>query len=398
MINKVICKVLIVIITILTSLNIVFADDNVKLSYWDVQRKGTNYFNEVPKEKWFSDAHKLGVQYVRLAFDKWKGANGLFLIGNVSNYKELNQQDAKELLQVLSWAKKYDVKIVVAPLSLPYLKWIQGREKDTRMWDDKKYWQSAIKYWVDLATLLKDKEIIYGYNIINEPIPERGTGIAEEALPDEYKEWYKKYAHTSHDIVEFYNETIKAIRTVDPKTSIILDAGWYARPDAFTYWTKFNDTSIIYAFHMYEPYSYTSPKNYNGHKNLTYPGNATYNGTTEYWDKNRIQSYFSGFYNWTKEQGIPANRIMAEEFGCYRRNPNCAGYLTDLIDIFNTNGYHWSFYSYREDWDGYDYEVGTGGLTEKFWKDQEKGLNPEPPRNPNNPLFKVISKEFKPNN
>ncbi len=41
-----------------------------KMKFWDTQRKGANFFNSVPEEKWFKAASKLKIQWVRLAYGK----------------------------------------------------------------------------------------------------------------------------------------------------------------------------------------------------------------------------------------------------------------------------------------------------------------------------------------
>ena len=57
---------------------------------------------------------------------------------------------------------------------------------------------------------------------------------------------------------------------------------------------------------------------------------------------------------------IPANRIIASEFGCNRTVAGVQEYLADLISIFNEQKWHWAFYAFREDtWPAMDYELGT---------------------------------------
>jgi len=111
-------------------------------------------------------------------------------------------------------------------------------------------------------------------------------------------------------------------------------------------------------------------------------------------DYNIMEGYFKPFYEWAESNNLPANRIVASEFGCMRRNKGAEKYLEDVIDLLENQKYHWAFYSFREDgWDGYDYELGTGALPGDYWQAKERGENPKLPRK-NNPLFEVIIQRF----
>ncbi len=375
-------------------LNSVFAGE--KIEFWDSQRKGTNYFNINPQEKWFKAAQNIGIEWVRIAYEKWKGKRRDFLLGNAGNYNGIIQQDLKKLIQVLDWAYKHNIKAVVTPLGLPGNRWVQknGGRRDLRLWKNRKYWQQSAAFWQELANNLKNHPAVYAYNIINEPIPEMKTGISEHGDMSRYNSWYEKYKGTTHDLPAFYEMIIKSIREKDTETPVMLDGGWYAQPNAFVYWPKIADDAVLYSFHMYEPYLFTSRINFHKKLKLTYPGKVSFAGQKVEWNKQKIENYFDPFFKWAKNNGIPNNRIVNSEFGCYRRNKTCDQYLADTIEELNSRKIHWAFYSFREDdWDGYDYEVGTGGLGWAYWKAKEAGENPEVPRK-DNPLFSIIKREF----
>ena len=370
-----------------------------KMSFWDVQRKGTNCFNQEPSEAWFDAAKSLGVQWVRLAFDKWDGKERDFLMGDADHYRGLVKEDLAKLKMVLGWAAARDIKVVITPLGLPGNRWVQlnGGKRDLRLWRDRAYWEQAAAFWRDLAFALRGHPAVIGYNILNEPTPEMGTGLSEYADADAYAEWYRKNRGTPRDIVAFYQTIIARIRSVDRETPIMLDSGWFAKPNAFTFWPRLKDDRILYSVHMYEPFAFTSHLNFSEHKGYAYPGRVPFNGRTEIWDRDRIRTFLTPFLRWAKDRGIPSNRLVVAEFGCYRRNKGAGAYLGDVIQALNENSLHWAFYSFREDgWDGMDYELGSGGLGEAYWKAKEAGLNPPLPRR-NNPLFEVIRRQFQPN-
>jgi hypothetical protein len=388
------CRLIFFLISLLVLLPALAAEQ--KISFWDTPRKGANCFNAEPSEEWFAAAQQLGLEWVRLTFGKWQGKERDFLFGNLDDYQGLVVEDLHHLKKVLAWAEKYHIKLVITPLSLPGNRWIQknNNKLDLRLWNDKHYWQQAASFWQDLARELNDNPAIYAYNLINEPIPEMQSGVAEHGDPKRFLSWYEQYRHSARDLPEFYRLLIKAIREVDQNTPIMLDAGWYAQPNAFIYWTKIPDDKLLYAFHLYEPYEFTNNKNFKETKGYQYPGNIPFAGEVLAWDKQQIKNYLAPFFNWAQQQKIPASRLVAGEFGCYRRNSGCREYLADAISVFNEHKIHWAFYSFREDeWDGYDYEVGTGALSWKYWQAVEAGKNPPVPRT-SNTLFDVLKREF----
>jgi hypothetical protein len=366
------------------------------IGFWDRQRKGANYFNTSPDEAWFAAAAELGIEWARLAYDKWQGQGRDFLIRDADAYTGLVPEDLARLRQTLDQAQRQGIKVVIAPLSLPGARWSQnnGDQPDLRLWQDKAYWEQASRFWQDLARALADHPAVAAYNLLNEPIPEKGTGLAEHGDPARYAAWYRQHQGTTRDLPAFYRQLIKAIRAVDSETPIMLDAGWYAQPAAFAYWPgRLDDDRLLYAFHMYEPYDFSNRLNFKRAEPYRYPGPIPYADQTLDWNPAQLQRYLQPYFDWAAAAGIPASRQVAAEFGCYRRNPGCEAYLTDLTRIFNSQGIHWAFYSFREDeWDGYDYELGAGPLPPGYWEAKEAG---KPIPRHANPLFEVLRREFK---
>jgi hypothetical protein len=78
------------------------------------------------------------------------------------------------------------------------------------------------------------------------------------------------------------------------------------------------------------------------------------------WDKKALTKYLESIGEFQKRSQIPSNRILVGEFGCYRKQKGLPKYFSDLVSIFNKNGWHWAFYAFREDsWDEIDYELDT---------------------------------------
>ena len=368
------------------------------ISFWDKPRHGGNSFNRLPPDRAYFDALKgHGATWVRLSFDKWKPAQRDFLIGNADDYQTLDADDLATLRATLDRAHEAGLKVVVAPLSLPWMRWSQnnGGRFDDRLWRDRKHWDTAARYWRDLAAGLKDHPAIAAYNIINEPAPEKHGGLPEHAPPAAMKAWFAREEDGSRNLHAFYARVIAAIREVDATTPIMVDSGWYAAADAFGYWpAPLPDTRVLYAFHMYEPYAATSGPNLKRPKPYAYPGVVPFGDKQQRWDATRVKAYLKSPMDWAAHHAIPSTRMVAAEFGCIRKLAGCARYLEDVIGTLDAHRTHWAFYSFREDnWDAMDYELGTGKVPGRYWQAIEDGTPDRVPRKAT-PLFDVIRKHL----
>lgn len=370
------------------------------INFWDAPQHGGNSFNRLPPDQPYFDALSgYGASWVRLSYDKWKPEKRDFLIGDADKYEGLVAADLKTLRAALDRADKAGLKVVIAPLSLPGMRWAQNNDKkfDGRLWQDKAYWTQAAAFWRDLAAALKDHPAVAAYNIINEPAPEKEGGLAEHVSVADMRAWYTDKAGSARDLPAFYDTVIKAIREVDPVTPVMADSGWYAAADAFSYWpAKLTDDRVLYSFHMYEPYAATSAPNMKREKPYRYPGVVPYGEAEQKWDAERVQAYLAQPVEWADSRGIARNRMVAGEFGCMRRLPFCTQYLEDVLTPLEANNLHWAFYSFREDaWDGMDYELGDKKVNWKYWEAMENN-EPDPVKRKATPQFEPIAKRLKP--
>ncbi|CAB5560644.1 Endo-beta-mannanase [Pseudomonas putida] len=363
------------------------------IDFWNSPRHGGNSFNRLPPDRsYFQALSGYGATWVRLSYDKWKPQGRDFLLGDADAYKGLSPQDLAQLKTVLDNAHAAGLKVVIAPLSLPGMRWSQNNQGqfDDRLWRDKRYWTQAATFWHDLAQELKDHPAVAAYNLINEPAPERHGGLAEHAELQRMQQWYAGEQGGPRDLPALYRELVAAIREVDATTPIMVDAGWYAAADAFGYWpTALPDRRVLYSVHMYEPYSATSAPNMARKQPIPYPGPAPFGGKRERWDGERVAAYLQKPLDWADAVGVPRSRLVVGEFGCMRRLAGCKQYLEDVLTVLDKQQLHWAFYSFREDnWDGMDYELGAAKVPWRYWQAIEKG---EP-----DPLARQATAEFEP--
>ena len=365
------------------------------VTFWDTPQHGSNSFNESPPDLAYFQALKAtGATWVRLTPSKWKGAGRDFLLGDADHYTGIPPSDLATLEKVLDEANEAGLKVVLVPLSLPGDRWAQqnGGQNGTDLWNDRKYWDQSAAFWHDLAGALKDRPEIAAYNILNEPTPEKGMGLDEQADVTKRQAWYGKYKGTTHDLPGFYEQVIAAIRSADPDTPVMVDGGWYANAWSFTYWpTRLSDDKVLYAFHMYEPYEATSGPNIKRNPQYRYPGFQSWVGLDQVtWDKVEVGAYMSVPYVWAAAHGVPDNRIVAAEYGCVRQWVDCGAYLGDVLDVLKSRHGHWAFYSWREDgWDAMDYELAPEVTTGQFYDPHQQGKADQLKRSPH-PLLDVI--------
>jgi len=352
------------------------------MSFWDTPRRGGNSFNRLPPDQAYFDALKAhGAQWVRLSYDKWRPARRDFLLGDADDYRGLAAADVQVLREVLDRIHRAGLKAVVAPLSLPYARWSQnnGGVFDDRLWQDKAHWRAAADFWRDLARVLKGHPAIAAYNLINEPAPERDSDLSEHAPAMQMRQWYARQQGGARDLPAFYATVMAAVREVDARTPVMVDAGWHGAADAFSYWpAPLADDRVLYSFHMYEPYETTSGPNLRRHPARRYPGASPFGGSEQYWDARRVADYLDLPMAWAREQGIPARRMVAGEFGCIRQLDSCERYLEDVLTELERHQVHWAFYAFREDnWDAMDYELGKTKVPWAYWRAMEEG-KPDP--------------------
>lgn len=363
-----------------------FAESNNQMiNFWQQQKKGADMFDTNPiKYSDFIAAKALGIQFIRIAPNKLLNKRnikqlGNFLIGSVSKpHTELIKRDLAALTNMLDKADLAHEKVIITMLSLPYSRWSQHNHgvQERGIWESFNKQYQAIKFLQNLAIAIKNHPAVVGLNLLNEPSPELAKLKFKDWYTGDYQHWNKQVKGSPQDLNLFYNKAVKAIRKVAPNLVIILDSGYYAQPWAFKVLDPVDDTKVLYAFHMYEPWPFPYAK-LNGVK---YPGvfaTGERKSSKVLWNKSEIVRFLQPVRDWQKKYHVTSNHIIVEEFGVNRHANGGALYLKDLIDTFDKYGWHWAFYAFREDeWDIMDYELGNGRVPPHYWSDLSNNKTP----------------------
>jgi hypothetical protein len=364
------------------------------VSFWERPRRGANCQNRKVGPEYWQAAAGAGLDFIRLLPDAWPAAERDFLLGNADDFESVREPDLAVLMRALDDAEKAGVKVVLTMLSLPGARWRQLNEDrdDGRLWREEKYQQQALAFWTQLARRLRGHRAIVAYNPLNEPHPERAFGFEE---PDErFVAWRARTKGTAADLNRFNRRVVDGIRSMDPDTPILLDGGFYASPAGLSHLDPVDARNVMYAFHFYEPWAYTTFR-VNGGR-YAYPDRMPPSGSRRAWNAGMLRDRISPVVRWAREKQIPPRQIVASEYGVDRRVGGAERYLTDLVPILDESGWHSAFYAFRGDgdWTGLDYELGTAKVDPRIWGAEARGEDPERyKKRGDNPLWRILKRE-----
>jgi hypothetical protein len=365
------------------------------LRFWDEPRRGANCQNRRVAPDYWTAAAAAGIEFVRLLPDAWPTRNRDFLMGSADRFVALDEPDLALLVRALDDAHAAGVRVVLAPLSLPGARWKQlnGDRDDPRLWREAAFQTQAESFWRQLAARLRGHAAIAAYNPLNEPHPERAFGF-EDPGEKGFPEWRERAQGTPADLDAFNRRMVAAIRESDAQTPVLLDGGLHASPSGFALVEPVEAAGVLYAFHFYEPWEYTTFRVNRGR--FAYParmpGPA---GGTAPWSGDAMRDRLLPVVRWAHAHGIPGTRIVAAEFGVDRRVEGALPYLEDLVRALDEWGWHRAFYSFRPDgdWTGLDYELGLDRVDPRIWGASERGEDPERyKRRHDNPLWRAVTR------
>jgi len=244
--------------------------------------------------------------------------------------------ELKKLDAAIPLCEKYGIYVVLDLHSPPGGKSTAGgySGSDDRLFTDKACQDKFVEVWQRMARRYRSAKVIWGYDLANEPV--------EGALAEGCDDW--------QGLAE---RAAKAIRAIDPERTIIVEPANWGGPDGLKELQPLDVPNVVYSAHMYVPHAFTHQGVFDdGKKQYVYPG--TIEG--KLWDKAALEAALKPVVEFQQKNNV---HIYLGEFSAIRWAPDGSAcrYLKDLIDIFESRGWDWTYHAFRE-WQGWSAEHG----------------------------------------
>lgn len=191
-----------------------------------------------------------------------------------------------------------------------------------------------VEVWQRIARRYKGVPGIWGFDLVNEPI--------EDSLAEDTDDWSRLAERAG-----------RAIRAIDPSRTLIVECAAGANPGGFDSLTPLPLPNVVYSVHMYLPHAFTHQGVFGPSPDVVYPGMVE----GRRWDRAQLLAALKPVMEFQKRYGV---HIYVGEFSAIRWAPDDSAcrYLKDLVEIFEGNGWDWSYHAFRE-WDGWSVEHGA---------------------------------------
>ena len=201
----------------------------------------------------------------------------------------------------------------------------ESGDKDTRLWTDFHFHDLLVSFWRKLAAHCSERgDVIYGYNLLNEPRPERQVA----GMPSDWN----ALAQRITDV----------IREVDSAPKIIIEATADAGPKGFLELKPTSDDNTAYAFHTYWPYEFTGQWMFpHTQASQTWPAPA------KGWNVDGLREELKPVLDFQQRYGV---EIIAAEFGAcvWADEPSRSAFIRDCATLFEELGFDYCFWAFRE--------------------------------------------------
>ncbi|MDR1270668.1 MAG: glycoside hydrolase family 5 protein [Planctomycetaceae bacterium] len=305
-------------------------------------------------------AGKFGLEDIRVFGGQWKAnlvrwqltwagfPNGPADTATVEQFNVWLEEQCQKLDAMLPECEKYGVYVCLDLHTPPGGRLPRTEGSAMRLFRDKKFQDAFVSAWEHLAKRYKNAPMIWSYDLLNEPV----EGNLPESVSDNASD---KVSENSGILNwrELALKTAKVVRKIDPQKAIVIEAAPWGGPETLEWFEPFDPQEIpnvVYSVHMYVPHQFTHQGVYDAPVGLNYPGEI--NG--KYWDKKALRHALRHTIEFADDYHAA---IYIGEFSAIRWAPNGSAcrYLKDCIEIFEEEGWDWSYHAFRE-WDGWSVE------------------------------------------
>jgi endoglucanase len=238
--------------------------------------------------------------------------------------------------RIVALANQYHIFIVLAgggAVGIDEVNVMTGGVVEETEAAEREYLQNVIDLHLYLGEKYVNEPAILGYNFISEP-------------------------HTPWIVEDWQTEVvpsfIQAVRTVDKNTFLIFSPGLWGFPVFDRLDAPFADPAgkTLYGFHFYAPHNYTHQGVGDRPVGLVYPGPLKmFDGSPLIeWNKQALYDYMKSACDFQEQHNV---RIFVGEFSVIRWAPGRADWVSDVCDLFEENGFDWTYHSYTG-WNGWN--------------------------------------------
>jgi hypothetical protein len=212
------------------------------------------------------------------------------------------------------------------------------------VWQSKEAQSAWAEMWRFAAERYKDRKHIVGYDLMCEPNAEDILfGIYDPAT------YYPKYAGTVHDWNQFFPNIIKAIRSADYGTPILVSCAGWGNPSWLPFLKYVEDKHLVYVFHQYEPHGYTHQE---PSSRIAYPGkfDIDEDGKLDSFDIKWLETHFASI----GQAKIALKKPLAcNEYGIRRFIPGADKFITDELELMEKLGINHAIWMWYREWEAW---------------------------------------------
>ncbi|MDD3997627.1 MAG: cellulase family glycosylhydrolase [Sphaerochaetaceae bacterium] len=250
-------------------------------------------------------------------------------------YKESGFSRLDILLHICEKHELYVILDMHAVQGWQNCHWHSDNERGVSMfWTHPHFQERLARLWVEIALRYRDRSVIAGYELMNEP----ASGTPNGDHPFDFFDQY----HSNWPLVnQVYRYLVDMIRSVDNKHIIFLEGDRYGR--YFSGMEAPFDDNVIYSNHHYVPPGFGPGK---------YPGWYGADHEQSYWDRNRYigEITSSEGFAYAGKYSVP---LLVGEFGAQYHGPeeqiaDRLRSMNDQLSVYSELGLHWTTWTYKD--------------------------------------------------
>lgn len=253
----------------------------------------------------------------------------------------LNPEAFARLDRILGWCEQRGIHVIVDPHSFPGTHSPFTTTPADVLWTDAALQQRIVELWAYIAKRYAQRgSVIAAYDLLNEPsVPADAHAAAAEIWNTLQQRIVA--AIRAHDLERYV--------IVEPPTGFDARGNWIDRIAGMALLRPLDDPRVIYSPHMYLPKAFTHQGVFAElpRSGVHYPGIAD----QLYWDREKLQQVLEPVRRFAERHNAI---IYIGEFSaaCWTGDDGNR-YLGDLIELFESFGWNWSYHAFRESpiWD-----------------------------------------------